>query len=619
MCGIAGWFETIGNPEKVSGIVSSIVRSMHHRGPDAEKMMIISDSPTVVLGHSRLAIIDLSPAGSQPMTDKLSGNTIVYNGELYNFRILKKELEDLGHQFISQSDTEVVLKSYSEWGQGCCKKFRGIFAFAIWDMHRQKLFIARDPMGVKPFYYFLSEGKLVFASEVRALLASEVIPRKLDFSGLESYLAYGSVQEPFTMINGVRSLPPGHNAFYNNSDGLALTRYWEPAKNTLAHSESEIREIVHESLKETLKMQLVSDVPLGIFLSGGIDSSAIVSLVRQVYNGHIKTFSIIFEDPVFDERKYAKMVSDANSTDHLELELTSKIIVDNLKVAINDFDQPSLDGLNTWFVSKLVKEAGLTVALSGVGGDELFVGYGGFKKALMMEQVQPALSFFPKSLGKFLLKHSQKEQIRRTGEMMGFKHPGYFLSRKVFSSCQRSQLLKDSFLISDDWFDTCFRDLISEGKTLNGKLTQISYYELRSYMLSTLLRDTDQMSMAHSLEVRVPLIDPEIVQLLLSVPDRFKKNKKSAKPLLVAAAGKGIPEECINRPKQGFSFPFDQFFKESLGNEIVSFFNENESLVFKKEELNRLWNKYVNGGISWSRIWTLFVLGWWMKQNKIES
>jgi asparagine synthase (glutamine-hydrolysing) len=596
-----------------------MIKSMKHRGPDANEVKIINNNPILVFGHTRLSIIDLSHDSDQPMSDPLTGNSIIFNGEIYNFKILKTELEALGHNFRTNSDTEVILKSYSEWGERCCNKLRGIFAFALWDNKNKKLFVARDPIGVKPFYYFKSEGLFLFASEVRALLESGLVPRKLDHAGLESYLAYGSVQEPLTMIKGVKSLTPGYYAYFDFIKGLETTRYWIPSAEKKHISEYEITETVNEKLRETAKLQLVSDVPIGIFLSGGIDSSAIVSLVRRVYEGTIKTFSIVFEDPKYDERLYSKMVAERNCTEHTELELSSSLIINNLNNAINDFDQPSLDGLNTWFVSKLVKEAGLTVALSGVGGDELFVGYSGFKKALLMQRMQPLLSVLPATFGSIIQKSLHKEQIRRIGDMMGFKYPGYFMSRKLFSAYQRTLLLDKSFERKENWLELCYNEVISDANNFGDELTCISYYELRTYMLSTLLRDADQMSMAHSLEVRVPLIDPEVVKLLLSLPGNVKKSKETPKPLLVHAAGTGLPHECVYRKKQGFSFPFDQYFRESLGVEMLEFFNETRSAVFEKNELYNLWTNYQSGKISWSRVWSIFVLAWWMKKNNIDT
>lgn len=619
MCGITGWFEHSTDTVRIYNLLGKVLESMHHRGPDNNMVKLVSKSPVAVLGHARLAIIDISPSSNQPMTDKISGNTIVFNGELYNFRLLRKEMEALGHQFITQSDTEVILKSYNEWGSGCVKKFRGIFAFALWDKKGERLFMARDQMGVKPFYYHLLGSRFIFASEVRALLATEEIPRILDPAGLDSFLAYGSVQEPLTMIKGIKSLSPGYFAWFDHINGFVATRYWSPPTETIRNSELEITEMVHETLMETAKLQLVSDVPLGIFLSGGIDSSAIVSLVRQVHSGPITTFSITFGDPRYDERRFARMVSKVNDTDHIELELTSGIIKERITTAMNSFDQPSLDGINTWFVSKLAKEAGLTVALSGVGGDELFIGYGGYNKTLLMQKLQPAFSYFPGSFGRILEKISHKEHLKKMAEIAGFKHNGYFLSRRLFSPGQKKMILNRSYYQGEDWFDECFQEVISDTNLMTDNLTRISWYEMRSYMLSTLLRDTDQMSMAHSLEVRVPLIDPEVVQLLLSIPGKYKKTNKGPKPLLVNASAKGIPHECVNRKKQGFTFPFDQYFLESLGQDIISFFNEKHSAIFKKNELNRLWDDYQKGWVSWSRLWALFVLEWWIKKNSIET
>ena len=622
MCGIAGWFSSSPVSEPLSAPVARMVAAMRHRGPDDSGVAEVSSAPLCVLGQSRLAIIDLSPDARQPMTDPDTGNVIVFNGEIYNFKQLRAELEAAGQRFVTRSDTEVILKAFAAWGESCCRRLRGIFAFAIWNRARRELFFARDPLGVKPFYYCRPGDGLAFASEVRALLAAKAAEPRLDRAGLDSYLAYGSVQEPLTLIEGIVSLPPAHCGTFA-SGAFRTRRYWSPVGPAEAAREPEITtreaagEAVCAALREAVGLQMISDVPLGAFLSGGIDSSAVVSLMRQADAGPVRTFSIVFDVPEFDERRYAKAVAEQNGTGHVELELTGAMAKAQLGRALDAFDQPSMDGLNTWFVSKLVKNAGLTVALSGVGGDELFIGYGGFAKPLAMDRWQRRIGGLPAALGRAIASAARSERMRKFGQMMGYPLPAYFLSRQVFAPEQIARLLRPE-VHSDHgaWTSTAFGTVLADGAGRD-PLDQISIYELGTYMLSTLLRDTDQMSMAHSLEVRVPLIDPEVVRLLLRIPGSWKTDPATPKPLLVQAAGDGLPPHCVHRPKRGFTLPFEAWFKGAMRPDVDHFCHGGASPVFDPRGLAALWRAYEAGSVAWSRIWGLFVLNHWLIHHGI--
>ena len=619
MCGVSGVY-TCADSNSAEYQVKKMLVAMQHRGPDDNDILVVSKKISVVLGQTRLSIIDLRPEARQPMTDPLTGNVIVFNGEIYNFQEIRKELEKKGYRFISRSDTEVILYAYSEWREECVKKLRGIFAFAIWDKKEENLFIARDQMGVKPLYYYkMQNGQLFFASEVRALLAAGV-PRQLSKDGLSSFMNYGSVQEPFTLIENVFSLPPANFMTVKDSD-IKITRYWSPdMANQIPDqtSQEEVNEYVTGMLRESVCSQMVSDVPLGAFLSGGIDSSVIVSLMRQSFpDADLRTFAIVFDQSEYDERQYSRMVAEQNHTQHTELELTGAMVKQYLKEALNSFDQPSMDGLNTWFVSKLVKESGITVALSGVGGDEFFVGYGGFSKALLLEKWKKRMSVIPSFLGIYLERVAFNESLRKLSGLISSPNPSYFSSRRVFTDCQIHKLLnKEYSLSSQDWFNRSYGEACKQ--SFVDEIDRISFFESQSYMLSTLLRDTDQMSMAHSLEVRVPLVDHRIAEYLWQLPQKYKMTSNVPKSLLVQAAGKGLPEACIYRKKQGFVFPFDRYFKEELGYEIQSFFTSSYSPLLNSNELHILRNNYEKGIISWSRIWMLFVLQWWLTENNID-
>lgn len=602
--------------------VTRMVVAQRHRGPDDSGVEEVSQSPHVVFGHARLAIIDVSPDGHQPMRDSETGNVIVFNGEIYNFKVLREELKAKGCLFQTQSDTEVLLKAYAVWGRSCCSRLRGIFAFAVWDARSKELFIARDQLGVKPFYYCNNKNGFVFASEVLALLAGQIVEPRLSLEGLNSYLMFGSVQEPYTLIQGIRSLPAAHYGVVS-MQGVSFERYWNPVERLVqvelgaGKTLDDMHRQVSDILRDAVSLQMVADVPLGAFLSGGIDSGTIVSLMRQVHAGPIKTFSIVFDTPQHDERAYAALVAKQNGTEHIELELTGAVAQAGLSDALQAFDQPSLDGLNTWFVSKLVKEAGLTVAMSGVGGDEIFVGYGGFEKPLSMQRWQKRVKILPAWLGSVISNNSNSEKIRKLGQVINYPLPAYFLSRQVFSEVQSTALLSaDYFRTLSMWDGEAFDRILDDAKGLD-PIDQISFYEMKSYMLSTLLRDTDQMSMAHSLEVRVPLISSRVVEKMMSIPGECKLNKETSKPFLVHAAGKGLPRECVDRPKQGFVLPFESWFKDVMKERVRAFCCEEHHPIFETRGLKVLWQQFLIGHVNWSRIWGLYVLNYWLIEHGV--
>ncbi len=615
MCGISGLLSVTLKKADVELRVSDMVAAQRHRGPDDKGVWLQSAKGAEVgLGHNRLSIIDLSCDGHQPMTDS---NTIVFNGEIYNFKEIKESLIAKGYVFKSKSDTEVILKAYNEWGTECTRLLRGIFAFAIWDANKQFLFLARDQMGVKPLYYYWDRKSFFFASEVRALLKGGV-PARLSKEGLNGLLSYGSVQEPFTLIEKVFSLEPGYYIIIRGGLQLEKHQYWQPDFTQLEDTNVKDAEVkTRMMLEEAIQSQLVSDVPLGAFLSGGIDSAAIVSLMRKVKpDADLHTFSIIFEDPQYDEREFARLVAKKNETTHTELLMTGDMISKSLKAMISAYDQPSMDGMNSWCVSKLVKDSGITVALSGVGGDELFVGYGNFAKSRQIHHYGSKLRKLPGFVGEMIEHLAWNEKMRKIGETVSFEYDNYFMTRRLFSEQQYSNIIIESSQTNFyQWLHKSYDDITS--KRYIDEISKISWYAQRSYMLSTLLRDTDQMSMAHSLEIRVPLIDNKLVEYVTSLPMSEKLNIDTPKHLLVKAAKEGIPEECIYRRKQGFTFPFDKYIKTELKDELETFFLGDSEPIFKKEGLKNLWNSYQKGEISWSRVLLPFILDGWIKRYNV--
>ncbi len=624
MCGIAGILHP--NSETVLAAIPAMNHAQRHRGPDDGGVEFIeSDGFSLGFGHRRLAIIDVSSAGHQPMNDADTGNWITFNGEIYNFQELRRELEKKGQVFRTGTDTEVILKGYALWGLECVRRLRGIFAFGIWDASRKSLLLARDQLGVKPLYYWHKNDAFLFASEVRALLSTELTGRRLDIDGLQSYLAYGSVQEPFTMVHGIRSLEAGH--FMVCDEGAVRTeRYWklpqtEPGSYDVP---KKLYEEAAHRLFDAVDSQLVSDVPLGAFLSGGIDSTAIAALMQQSNKGKVRTFSVVFNEEAYDERHWSQLAAHEIGTEHTELTLTAEEVRHELPHALECFDQPSVDGLNTYFVSKAVREAGLTVALSGVGGDELFGGYGSFRKPLLMERFSLATQKIPlftrRILSRALSAWGRGEAMRKVADtLITTRHP-YLLSRRLFSNGQLSLLLSRSIPFSSAWEEEAFGRLETEIR-LYDPINRISALELQTYMLSTLLRDTDQMSMAHSLEVRVPLIDPLLVEFCFTVPGSCKIENGQPKPLLTRPLGDLLPQACVHRPKRGFELPFQLWLSGLLKSEMRASLTgvaSREFTLFEPGALAALWAQYQSGRVNWSRVWAIFVLRRWMQQNRIE-
>ena len=626
MCGIGG----IWHPERdvVERTVGSINRAQAHRGPDDEGAVCVPASGGWLgFAHRRLAIIDVSPAGHQPMQDIERGNWIVFNGEIYNFRELRRELEDKGEIFRTGTDTEVILKAYGVWGKACVERFRGIFAFGLWDACRETLFLARDQLGVKPLYLWQNGKQLVFASEVRAILATGLLPRTLDTDGYLSYLAYGSVQEPFTLIRKVRSLPAGH--WMQWGDGTVRTeRYWRlPSLREVRPIPTEkLYTQLAERLADAVAGQLVADVPLGAFLSGGIDSTAIAALMQNGGTSQARTFSLVFQESAYDEREYSRLAASHLETRHTEVLLTGSMFRDGLDAALDSYDQPSADGLNTWFVSKAAREAGLTVALSGVGGDEVFGGYNGYRRSLGAERYGRAVKAFPRPvrscLARLMSSWDSSEALRKAAALLTtLRHP-YFLTRRFFLDHQIDRLVDAGLSWTSAW-ELGALDPVEQHVAGHDPINKASAFEIQTYMLSTLLRDTDQMSMAHSLEIRVPLIDHNLVEFLFTLPGRCKLDPRLPKPLLTTPLRNLLPPECVHRPKRGFELPFKVWITESLHKEMEESFcgrvSESSSLPFSPSGLSELWHQFLGGKVNWSRIWSVFVLRRWMERHCISA
>ncbi len=628
MCGIFGIVARGATlPE---GVLERGTNSLAHRGPDDAGIVVVRDAGPVPvevgLGNRRLAILDLSPLAHQPMHDPETGNWIVYNGEIYNFRDVRRELEQAGAEFVSHSDTEVLLKAYGRWGEQCLTKFRGMFAFAIWDARQHRLFLARDPMGIKPLYYADTGTYFLFASEVRTLLGTGLVARKLDAAGLINCLTFGSACDPLTPIDGVHALPPGY-ALTWASGSLRQSQYWdlaEPDGSTTdaVPDEEQAAEQLQPLLEGAVRMQLVSDVPVGVFLSGGIDSSALVSILSR---GGVtpSTFSIVFREAEFSEGQHSRAVAAKFHTDHHEINVSQADVLAAIPEALRAMDLPTMDGINTYFVSREARRAGVKVALSGLGGDEVFAGYSSFRVVPRMECFARLWSHVPTVLrgplaSAFEAVSPANDQNRKLAALAGGNgrvlHP-YFLARTLFTPSQRDLLLRDADCAAAEAAAASQRELLRQSLALD-PVNRVSYLESRCYMLNTLLRDADFMSMSQGLEVRVPLIDHQLARIVLSWPGAWKLNA-TPKKLLVAALAGSLPEEIVHRPKRGFTLPFEHWMRQELRAQIEPVLSAqrigNGPLggMLDGTQVEQVWKDFLSGAVSWSRPWFLYVLQSW--------
>jgi len=621
MCGITGIYGMS------SGQSSSSIRLMNnaisHRGPDDEGYYV---DEQVALGHRRLAIIDLSPAGHQPMHSNDGNLEIAFNGEIYNFNDVKKLLT--GYAFKSGSDTEVILAAYQQWGKDCLHHLNGMFAFAIWDKAKQELFIARDRLGIKPVYYFSKDKMFLFSSEIRALLQSGIVPRKINRRVIHEYFTYQTIHAPETFINNVFMLMPGHCMTINTS-GINIERYWHIVENTdfssSGKSYREVCEDINKLFFDAVNRRLISDVPFGAFLSGGIDSSAVVGAMSRIHSQPVKTFTIAFDESDFSEAKFAKLIADKFKTDHHEFLLKPEEFLNQLPEAMNALDHPSGDGPNSYIVSKITRQAGVTMALSGLGGDELFAGYPVFKRTELLYQkswlwklplpLRQLLGKLITALKKDTASIKLQQLLLSPDASLQYSFP---VSRQISNAQQLSLFIEEKFNGID-----AVKEIIKELNKSSAGLplfSQVSAAEISSYMQNVLLRDTDQMSMAVALEVRVPFLDYKLVEYVMGVNDEYK-NPVYPKKLLVDSLGDLLPDEVVHRKKMGFVFPWERWLKKELhafcGDRIYALADRG---FMNKEALTDRWQSFNEGkpGVRWLDIWLCVVLEHWLEKNNIE-
>ncbi|RBP51527.1 asparagine synthase (glutamine-hydrolyzing) [Arenicella xantha] len=589
MCGIAGLLSTDAKQDMAAPL-AAMQNALTHRGPDG-RGEYLSPSRQAGLTHTRLAIIDLTASGGQPMTSSDGRYTITFNGEIYNYQQLRKRLEASGESFATNSDTEVILKMYASKGSKCVHFLRGMFAFLIWDEKNKTAFAARDPLGIKPFYYLRSKGEFAFGSELRSVLASGLSNRRLSSTGLTSYFLRGTPQEPNTLIRDIKLLPAGSHLTWRKGR-VSLKTYWKVKFKPQYVNRKQATEMTRVALQDSIRAHFVSDVPVGIFLSGGIDSSALVALATKVSKKPINTYSLVFDSPEWNEGDVAKRTAEHFGTNHTELLMTPMVAMPLFQQYLDAVDQPTIDGFNTFCVAKLAREHGEKVVLSGLGADELFAGYKSFDLIPEMLAQSARLAPFTPLL-KFLSKPLQTVLPTKYRRMLdALLNPksvaaAHLALRGIFSSSESVALTKQYT------GTTATLPKLSSAKC-EDLADDISALELNVYMRNQLLRDSDMASMAWGLELRVPFVDKVLIDRISTIPADLRLLQ--GKRLLIDAVPE-LPNWVIDRPKQGFRFPFDEWFSD-----------EWEDLAPTKTPM---WIPLK----PWYRKWSLVVLNEWIQRH----
>ncbi len=629
MCGITGFVDLWStgqarDTETRAQLLDDMCRVIRHRGPDDQGVMV---EDGVALGMRRLSIIDLS-GGRQPISNEDGTVSIVFNGEIYNYRELQSQLRKDGHQFATNSDTETIVHSYEQFGLMCLDSLRGMFSFAIWDDKEKKLFIARDRVGKKPLYYSVTrQGTFVFGSELKSLLKHPEIEREIDPQAIDAYFSLGYVPDPLSIFRNIEKLPPGHYLTFSNGR-LSIERYWDfrYETNGNGHRAADYLEELRALLDESVKLRLVSDVPLGAFLSGGIDSSTVVALMARHMDQPVKTFSIGFNEDSYNELKYARLTAKRFGTDHHEFMVTPEIcdVVDDLAW---HFDEPFADSsaIPTYVVSKLAREH-VTVVLTGDGGDELFAGYTRY----VTERSRRGFEFLPPILKKGLMGPLSR-RLPHGAIGRNYLHnvsldpiDRYLDSVSIFTGPNKDLLYSTDFsemLRNRAQMSSYFNELSVNVKT-NAGLDSLLYIDSKTYLPGDILTKVDRASMAVSLEARVPLLDHKLIEFVTRIPANVKMVGLETKHLFKQAIADLVPEEILNRPKQGFGVPIQQWINRQLRNRIRETLNDPKTLqrgYVSTNHVSVLLNEHERGRRDHSMaLWSLLMLELWHR-NFMDS
>ena len=623
MCGICGIVYCDREQQVEPGLLKNMCDTIAHRGPDDEGYFAHQH---VGLGMRRLSIIDLS-TGKQPISNEDGKIWIVFNGEIYNHKSLRNELERHGHQFKTQTDTEAIVHAYEEFGENCVQKLNGMFAFAIWDQHKNQLFLARDRVGIKPLYYYFDKKRLIFGSELKSILQADDIPRRIDLQALDNFLTLEYIPAPLSIFQDIRKLAPGHTLTFRNND-IWIRNYWDVELKTNGAEPGELKTNLRDLLQDAVKIRLMSDVPLGAFLSGGIDSSTIVAMMAQVMDQPVKTFSIGFEDSTYNELEYARLIAKTFKTDHHEF-IIKPDAVELSDTLLKFLDEPFGDFsiFPTYLVSKMAREY-VTVVLSGDGGDELFAGYDTYiadkiaKKyysrlplGLRNGVLTKILDMIPPSSKKKGLINRAKRFVEGMKLPEDLHHTRWMIflqeaeKELLYSRDMKSGILEgDSYKFIRNYFSNV---------AYNGsdEINKQMYVDIKTYLVDDILVKVDRMSMATSLEARVPFLDYRFVEFAATIPGKYKLQGKKTKVILKQAMEDLLPHEILYRGKEGFSIPIKNWLKKELKPLMMDTLAPDKIKregFFDSEYIDKLVKEHLKGAENHShRLWALIIFGRW--------
>jgi asparagine synthase (glutamine-hydrolysing) len=627
MCGICGIVDYRINSPVEETVLKKMCTAMIHRGPDDEGIFIKNGIPSIGLGHRRLSIIDLSRAGHQPMSNEDGRIWLVFNGEIYNYKELRSRLVDKGHIFKSNADSETIIHLYEDYGKDCVKYLRGFFAFAVWDETKKLLLLARDRVGKKPLIYYHDEKNFCFASEFLALFASTLVKKEINYEAIHYYLTFGYIAAPLTIYKNVFKLPPAHLLILKERT-IKLERYWQlDYSNKLNISEGDAAEEILKLIKEAVKIRLYSDVPLGAFLSGGIDSSTVVALMSQLSGAKVKTFSIGFKEQDYSELEYARTIAKKFNTEHNEFIVEPKAL-EILPLLVEHYGEPYADSscIPTYYVAKETRKY-VTVALNGDGGDELFAGYERYQAMLASEIYQKIPNFTKNiisnlfcSLPDSINSKNRLRKIRRFFEAVNLsRNQRYFRWVGVFSDDLRDSLYSEDFKKKVQGNDP-LNLLLPYLNHPNGLelLNRLLMTDTNTYLPNDLLVKVDIASMANSLEGRSPFLDHKLMEFVARLPAEYKMKRFIKKYILKKAIKGLVPEKNVNRRKMGFGVPVGEWFrgdlKALLFETILSdkFFNRR---YFNSEAIRNMVYKHINGQKDYAlQIWALLMLELWHRR-----
>ncbi len=625
MCGISGIFEFDQSRPIERETVHRMNESLRHRGPDDEGIFV---GPGIGLGHRRLSIIDVA-GGHQPISNEDGTIWVLLNGEIYNYPELSAELSSRGHQFTTKSDTEAIVHLYEDYGEECFAKLRGMFAIAIWDSRERKILLARDRVGKKPLYYYVDRNRLIFGSELKAVLAADGLPRTIDPLAVCDYFSFSYIPAPKTVYKNIRKLQPAHYLVVSRS-GLRETEYWKLSfSNVKNYSEDEWCELIRQQLCEATRIRLMSEVPLGAFLSGGVDSSSVVAMMSRLMDRPVTTCSIGFSADKYDESEFARQIADQFRSDHHEetVEVNALDVLDKLAW---HYDEPFADSsaVPTYYVSKVARRQ-VTVALGGDGGDENFAGY----RRYIFDRAENQLrSYLPESLRRTVFGPLGRmypglawapRPLRAKATFQSLARTpleGYFNSISVFRPDEKPRLFTPEFRqqIADyDSLEVLRRHYESADTT--DPLSRIQYVDIKTYLPDDILTKVDRASMAVSLELRAPILDHRFMELVASIPSDLKLRGRTGKYIFKKAMEPVLPKDILYRPKQGFAIPLDQWFRRELKDVAYQLIIENNhGGILDTRYLKHIWKQHQAGIFDRSAyLWTVLMFRKWQQVFKV--